>query len=93
MPEIKPTQLLKSQEIIRSVLNEAVGVYIAEEPKKQDSWRETQMWRLKQHLKHEIQEIDRSITEDRFYHNCLDAINLLAMMAAKARMGKNTNAS
>lgn len=80
------SRLLESQDLIRDVMSNAMGIYVAEEPKKRDTWRETSQWTLMQHLKHEIAEIERSGTHDIYYHNCLDAINLLAMLAANTRL-------
>lgn len=80
---------MESQDLLRQVMSEAMGIYMAKEPSNGDSWRDNNqvtMWGLFQHLKHEIEEIDRSESKDRFYHNCLDAINLLAMLAARTRL-------
>lgn len=73
-------RLLESQQILRDVMHEAIGVYMAKEPKIKDQWREMTLWGIWEHLKHEIEEIDRSGTKDRTYHNILDAIGLLAML-------------
>src|ERR1044072_5532528 len=81
-------RLIESQELLRSVMSEAMGIYESKEPKVGDSWRDftDNEWQLLQHAKHEFDEIERSIGEDdRFYHNCLDLINLITMMAARKR--------
>ena len=86
MSEFKPTRLTESQELLRSVMSEAMGIYMAKEPKNGDEWREQEFWRLLSHLKHEIEEVERSGTLDRVYHNALDCIGQAAIIAAYFRL-------
>lgn len=76
---------MESQDMLRQIMSEAVGIYMSKEPSEKDSWRDLEMWNLLQHAKHEFAEIERSREPDRFYHNCLDLINLVAMLAARTR--------
>ena len=69
-------------------MQEAMGVYIGQEPNKTDSWRDVPYWQLWKHFKHEVEEIERSDSVDRQYHNILDAISLLAMLGARVKDGK-----
>ena len=81
----KDNRLIKSQQLLRDCFHEALGVYEAKEPKVSDSWRDMEPYQLWLHFLHEIEEIKRSQTKDRIYHNCLDAINLLGMIAVRTR--------
>lgn len=76
-------RIMESQDMLRQIMSEAIGIYMSKEPSKKDSWRGLEMWNLLQHAKHEFAEIERSREPDRFYHNCLDLINLVAMLAAR----------
>lgn len=76
-------RLLESQDKLRQIFNMAMGVYIGQEPKKKDSWRDIRYYDLWRHFKHEVGEIDRSDSKCKQLHNILDAINLLCMMGAK----------
>lgn len=73
----------ESRNIIRKMLDTAFGLYIGEEPKKGDSWRDQDYGKLYSHLAHELQEIKRSKTTERQFHNCLDACVLAAILAGK----------
>jgi len=72
-----------SREKLLSVMMMALGSYIEQEAKKKDEWRDKTWGECYAHLKHEIMEIGRSKTKTQQLHNCLDAINLAAIMAAK----------
>ena len=87
----KPTRLTESQELLRSAMSEAMGVYMAKEPKNGDEWREQEFWRIISHLRHEIEEIDRSVNLDRRYHNTLDCIGQAAILAAHLRLRMKNN--
>lgn len=77
---------MESQALLREIMSEAMGIYMAKEPAERDDWRDKKVWDILQHTKHEFAEIERSRGEpDRFYHNCLDLICLGAMLAAKVR--------
>ena len=77
--------LIKSQDLLRSIMSEAIGIYMAKEPAEKDNWRRVSVWQLLQHAKHEFEEIERSDTKDRYYHNCLDLLCLVAMLASRGR--------
>ena len=72
-----------SREKLLSVMMMALGSYIEQEAKKKDEWRDKSWGECYVHLKHEVIEIGRSKTKTAQLHNCLDAINLAAIMAAK----------
>lgn len=76
---------MKSQDMLREVMAEAMGIYMAKEPAEKDSWRQKPFWNLLQHAKHEFAEIEKSSSPDRQYHNCLDLIGLAAMLAVRCR--------
>jgi hypothetical protein len=80
------TRLTESQELLRSVMSESLGIYMAKEPKNEDQWREQEYWQILDHLKHEIEEIQRSQTLDRKYHNALDCIGQASILAAHLRL-------
>lgn len=82
-------RLMESQDLLREVMTESIGIYMSKEPNPKfgDSWRDLSIWQLIQHLAHEVEEIKRSDTEDRQYHNALDSIVLAAMIAARVRLG------
>lgn len=82
----KKNRIIESQELLRSVMAESLGIYMAKEPKNFDQWREQDYWQILSHLKHEIEEIDRSITLDRKYHNTLDCIAQAAILASYLRL-------
>ena len=80
---------MESQEFIRTAMSEAMGIYLEKEksPKYADTWRDMDIYGLTSHLAHEVEEIRaHSPTLAAIYHNALDAINLSAMIAAKARL-------
>ena len=81
-------RLMESQALLREVMAESIGIYMSKEPNPKfgDSWRDISIWQLIQHLAHEVEEIKRSDSPDREYHNSLDAIVLAAMIAARIRL-------
>jgi len=72
-----------SRRRLRQIFDMAFGVYIKEEINKQDTWQDIEWGNLWAHFKHEIKEIRDSKGRTRQFHNILDAINLLGMLAAK----------
>jgi len=81
-------RMTDSRQKILSVLMMAFGSYVEQEAKKKDEWRDKSWGECYAHLKHEIVEIGRSKTKTEQIHNCLDAINLAAIMAAKIIFGE-----
>lgn len=79
----KKERIDDSRQRIREAMNQALGVYIEEEAKKTDSWRDLTYYDLFRHLRHELQEIERSDTPTKQLHNALDACGLSAILAAK----------
>jgi len=79
-------RLMESQDLIRECMAESLGIYMAKEPKIRDQWREETVWKVLMHLKHEIEEIERSKSADRQYHNALDACGQAAILAARIRL-------
>ncbi len=72
----------ESQMLLEKMMNRAMGLYIAKEPKHADEWRDKNIWQNFMHLKHETEEIERSKTVDRQLHNALDACAQAAILAA-----------
>lgn len=85
MTLVKDNRLMDSQDLLRGIMSEAIGLYMAKEPKIRDQWRDLKYWEVWQHLKHEIAEIERSDTIDRQYHNLLDLVGQAAICAAWIR--------
>lgn len=81
-------QLMESQNKLREVMSEALGLYMAKEPKIGDQWRTESLFKVVKHAEHEFQEILRSKTTDRQYHNVLDLIGQMSIVAVKIREGK-----
>jgi len=70
----------------------ALGSYTEQEAKKLDSWREQNIGQLYAHLKHELEEIQRSMKmQNRTYliHNCIDAVSLSVILLAKVMEDSN----
>lgn len=82
---MKPRRLMESQDRLREVMAEAMGIYMAKEPTEKDGWRHKNLWELMAHLAHEVGEIRHSSETDRIYHNSLDAVILAAMIAVRVR--------
>jgi hypothetical protein len=87
---MKEERQIESQWIIRESLAEALGIYIAKEPSEKDTWRDKDIWSAFQHLKHEIEEIERSKTMDRQLHNALDACAQAAILASRIKLEMGT---
>lgn len=81
-------KLIKSQNQLREVMAEALGIYMAKEPKIGDQWQTESLFKVVKHAEHEFQEILRSKTTDRQYHNVLDLIGQMSIVAVKIREGK-----
>jgi hypothetical protein len=86
--KFKDNRLMQSQDVLRQVISEAIGLYMAKEPKIGDQWREQDFYAILMHLKHEIAEIERSSSLDRQYHNALDAVGQAAIVAAWLRLNR-----
>lgn len=76
-------RLLESRRIVREMLDKAFEVYLEEEGRKGDSWRDRSWRELYEHLKGEIEEIASADDPDEILHDCLDACALAALLAAK----------
>jgi hypothetical protein len=81
----KVNRIMDSQDLLRSIMSEAIGIYMAKEPKIRDQWRDLDWWQVFNHLKHEVGEIERSNSVDRQYHNLLDLVGQAAICAAWVR--------
>lgn len=79
-------ELMESQDLLRECMAEALGIYMAKEPKIKDQWKNQQLWEVIEHLNHEVQEIKRSKELDRIYHNALDAIGQASIIASWCRL-------
>ena len=76
----------ESREMLVRAFYFALGSYTEQEAKKLDSWRDLDIGSLYAHLKHEIEEIGRSIkmSDLQFLlHNACDALSLSAILLAK----------
>ena len=85
---MKVTRIDKSREMIRKALDAAYGSYIEQEGKKNDQWRDQNIGPLGDHLKHEIEEVMTNLRTGDFgylLHNTMDAMELAAMLYAKAQ--------
>lgn len=76
-------RMAESRVLVRTALDIAMGVYVEQESKKTDSWRDTNWGDLIQHLKHEIHEIQYNKSFTKQLHNALDATALAAILVAK----------
>jgi hypothetical protein len=90
LAEKNETRQVESQIMIREAMAEAIGLYIAKEPKHSDEWRDKSVWEVFMHLSHEIDEIKRSGTSDRQLHNALDACAQSAILAARIKLEQGT---
>lgn len=79
-------RMIDSRERMNNMMQRAIGIYMAKEVKIKDQWREQSYWQVFQHLKHEIEEIERSSTPNRKIHNLLDACGLCVLLANKVEM-------
>lgn len=80
------SRLTESRLMIEKAMSEAMGLYIAKEPKHTDEWRDKDVWSNMKHLEHEIDEIKRSKTSDRQLHNALDACAQSAILAVSIKL-------
>ena len=90
MTEKAEERQVESQTLVRVAMAEAIGLYIAKEPKHADEWRDKSVWETFMHLSHEIEEIKRSATSDRQLHNALDACAQAAILAARIKLEQGT---
>ena len=70
----------------------ALGSYMEQEAKKADTWRDQGYGELYAHLKHELEEIKRSMTANNLtymIHNCVDVVLLSNMLLARAMEENN----
>jgi benzoyl-CoA reductase/2-hydroxyglutaryl-CoA dehydratase subunit BcrC/BadD/HgdB len=81
---------VESQMMVRECMAEAIGLYIAKEPKHTDEWRDKSVWANFEHLRHELEEINRSATTERQLHNALDACAQAAILAARLKLEMGT---
>jgi hypothetical protein len=76
----------ESKQMVERAMFEALGLYTAKEPKHGDEWRDKTIWQAFMHLKHEIEEIERSDGLDRQIHNALDACAQAAILSARMKL-------
>jgi len=82
-------RLKESKSIIEKCMTEALGLYTAKEPKHGDEWRDRDIRSNFLHLKHELDEIQRSKDSVRQLHNALDACCQAAILAANIKLEQN----
>lgn len=80
------TRIDDSRNRMRQMLDASWGVYIKQEPKQRDSWRDVTYGQLWSHLLHEVEEIKKSTTKEKRLHNALDLCGLAALLAAKVQL-------
>jgi len=61
----------------------ALGSYIEQEAKKLDQWRDETYGQLYGHLKHEIEEVNRSKSRTTQIHNLIDCLMLSCILLDK----------
>ena len=88
----------ESRERLREALAFSLGSYTEQEAKKADTWRDQSLGQLYAHLAHEIQEIRVNLKPGKdklsyLIHNAADAVNLSAMILAKALEMEERNGS
>jgi len=84
------TRLDESRELVRRAMDVAYGSYMEQEGKKYDSWRDLSIGQLADHLRHEVnEEIMGNVRRGEIgflMHNAMDAVELAAMLMAKAQL-------
>ena len=75
-------RMVKSRQLLQKAWNVAFGSYIEQEATKGDSWRDHTIWQQVQHLRHELDEIERSKSATAQLHNAIDAVSLSTMLLA-----------
>ena len=76
MTKEQDERMVESRRLLQKAWNIAYGSYIEQEAKKLDQWRDQSVWQLTRHLRHELDEIERSKTKTIQLHNCMDACML-----------------
>lgn len=66
-----------------NAFNMSLGAYIEQEAKKKDQWRDETFDMLYKHIRHELEEIDRSNTQTKLLHNLMDLNSLAVILYAK----------
>lgn len=72
----------KSRERMMKTFFFAMGSYVEQEAKKEDTWRDESYRKLYLHAKHEFQEIERSKSLTKQIHNCVDLVLLANILLA-----------
>ena len=83
--------LSESRGVIRQAMDIAFGSYVEQEAKKYDQWRTQTWWQLVRHLRHEVDELDRSKTRTAQLHNAIDACSLGAILISKILLEEREN--
>jgi len=89
--EFDEVRMAESRKLIEQCMHEALGLYIAKEPKHGDEWRDKDIWKNLEHLAHEVEEIRRSKNLGRKYHNALDCCSQAAILAVQIKMTLQEN--
>jgi ribosomal protein S27AE len=79
-------RMSESREMVLKAMMMALGAYVEQESKKQDEWRDKTIGEIYSHIKHEVEEIRRSLEigeKTILLHNALDLCSLGAILAAK----------
>ncbi len=76
-------RLEESRIKVQRMMDRAMGMYIEQEGKKGDTWRDQSYGQLFSHMRHEVEEIKRSSNRTFQLHNCLDNAILSILLACK----------
>jgi len=79
----KNNRIIESRNKISNAFSIALGSYIEQEAKKEDSWRDLPFSNVYSHLLHEVEEIKRSKDKTILLHNLIDLCALSAILIAK----------
>lgn len=83
-------RMAESRRRIWDTMAMSFGSYVEQEAKKADGWREKSMGEIFAHMKHELEEIRRSMQRGERttpLHNAMDMCSLSAILVAKAMEG------
>jgi len=76
-------RLSESRQLIHDAHMISYGSYIEQEASKFDTWRDQTYWQLVQHLRHEVDELERSKTRVAQLHNAIDACSLASIIIGR----------
>jgi hypothetical protein len=84
-------RMCESREMLLKAMMMSLGSYTEQEAKKRDTWRDQTIGQLYAHLKHELEEVRRSLEcgeKTILIHNLMDMCSLSAILLAKLMFEK-----